>query len=190
MKRILLAAALGLTLLPLGGCFPVAATGIVVGGLMADDRRTSGTYVEDEGIELKGANRIRDEYNPDRVHVSVTSFNRRVLLTGEVPDEATRAKVEEIVKGVPSVREIQNETAIGGTSSFASRTGDSFITAKVKTHFLDEKRFKANQVKVVTEAGTVYLLGLVKQDEGAAAGEVTARIGGVKKVVKYFEYMD
>ena len=190
MKRTLLAAALGLSLLPLGGCFPIAAGGVVVGGLMAEDRRTSGIYIEDEGIELKAANRIRDAYDADHVHVNVTSFNRRVLLTGEVPDAATRVKMEEIAKGVANVREIQDETVVGATSGFGARTNDGFISTRVKAHFLDDKRFQANHVKVVTEAGTVFLLGLVKKDEGAAAAEVAAKISGVKKVVKFYEYMD
>lgn len=190
MKRTLLALALGLTLLPLGGCLPVMATGVGVGVMMAEDRRTSGIYVEDEGIELKTTNRIREDLRNAKVHVNATSFNRRVLLTGEVPDAATRAQVVEIAKGVPNVREVQDETQVAGVSSFVARTNDGYLSAKVKARLLDDKRFNAFHIKVVTEAGTVFLMGLVKPSEGEAAAEVAARTNGVTRVIKYFEYID
>jgi osmotically-inducible protein OsmY len=189
MRKILLAALLGLAAVNLSGCFPVVAVGIGAGAMMADDRRSSGTYLVDEENEWKVSGRIHDAFGKN-VHVNVTSFNRRVLLTGEVPDAATRAKVEEIARGVHDVREIQDELIIGPVSSLGSRTNDSFITAKVKSRFLDDKRFQANQVKVVTEDDTVYLMGLVKHSEGDAAAEVAARTKGVGKVVKVFEYID
>lgn len=194
MKKIVLRALLGLSVglatMPLSGCMPVVAGGFGVGVLMAEDRRTSGTYLLDEEIELKAASRIHEQHGKN-THVSVTSHNRRVLLTGQAPDAATREKVAEIAKGVPNVREeVQNEVIIGGPTTFATRANDSYLTAKVKVRFLDNKQFNAHHVKVVTEAGTVFLMGLVKHAEGDAAAEIAARTGGVMKVVKVFEYMD
>jgi len=189
MKKLVLCALLGLSLAPLSGCVPVVAGGVGVGILMAEDRRTSGTYLLDEEIEIKVAHRIRENHGAN-THVNVTCYNRRVLLTGEAPDAAVRAKVEEIAHGVPNVRAVQNELILGGTPTITARTNDSYITAKVKTRFLEDKRFNAHHVKVVTEAGTVFLLGMVKREEGNAAAEVAARTGGVLKVVKVFEYMD
>jgi osmotically-inducible protein OsmY len=187
--RIILGLSVGLSLLPLGGCVPVVAGGVGAGILMAEDRRTSGTYLMDEEIELRAASRIRESHG-ENTHVNVTSYNRRVLLTGEAPDAAVRAKVQDITKGVPNVREVLNELVIGGTTTFTARTNDSYLTAKVKARFLDDKRFNVHHVKVVTEAGTVFLIGMVKREEGNAAAEVAARTSGVSKVVKVFEYMD
>ncbi len=184
-----IAAAAGISLTSLSGCVPIVAGGIGAGVLMAEDRRTSGTYLMDEEIELKATSRIRENFGAN-THVSVTSYNRRVLLTGQVPDTTVRAKVEEIAKGVPNVRETMNELVLAGVPTFTARTNDGYLTAKVKTRFLDDKRFNAHHVKVVTEAGTVFLLGLVKHEEGNAAAEAAARTGGVSKVVKVFEYMD
>lgn len=189
MKKIILVALLGLSAIPLSGCVPLVAGGVGVGVMMAEDRRTSGTYLIDEEIELKASSRIRESHG-ENTHVNVTSFNRLVLLTGEVPDAATRAAVEEQVRAVPNVRNVQNELVVGGSSSFLARSSDSFLTAKVKARFLDDKRFNANHVKVVTEANTVFLMGLVKHEEADAAAEVAARTGGVSKVVKIFEYLD
>lgn len=179
----------GLTVASLSGCVPVIAGGVGAGILLAEDRRTSGTYLLDEEIELKAANRVRDSFG-DNTRVSMTSFNRRVLLTGAAPDAAVRAKVEEIVLAVSNVRAVQNELSIGKVSSFTTRTSDTYITTKVKARFIDDTRFNAHHVKVVTEDGTVYLMGLVKREEAAAAAEVAARTGGVAKVVKVFEYLD
>jgi osmotically-inducible protein OsmY len=179
----------GLTVASLSGCVPVVAGGIGAGILMAEDRRTAGTYLIDEEIELKASTRIRESFG-DNTRVSVTSFNRRALLTGAAPDAEVRAKAEEITLAVPNVRAVQNELGIGKVSSFTTRTSDTYVTTKVKARFLDDTRFNAHQVKVVTESGTVYLMGLVKRDEAAAAAEIAARTAGVSKVVKVFEYMD
>ncbi len=189
MRKILLVTLLGLSAANLSGCVPLVATGVGVGYLMTEDRRTSGTYLLDEEIELKAASRIRDAFGSN-AHASVTSFNRRVLLTGQVPDAATRAKAGEIAKGVPNVRDVQNELVVAGVNTLAARTNDGYVTAKVKTRFLEDKRFNAHHVKVVTEGGSVFLMGLVKHEEGDAAAEVAARTGGVSKVVKVFEYME
>ncbi len=189
MKHSLIAALLGLSTLTLTGCAPLVVGGMGAGVLMAEDRRTSGTYLLDEEIELKTAGRVRETL-PAGSHVNVTSYNRRVLLSGETPDAAAKAKAEELARAVPNVKEVQNELAIGGASSFMARSNDGYITAKVKTRFLEDKRFNAHHVKVVTEAGTVFLMGLVKRAEGDAAAEIAARTGGVNKVVKVFEYLD
>jgi osmotically-inducible protein OsmY len=189
MKKLILVTLLGLSAVPLTGCAPLVATGVGAGVLMVEDRRTSGTYMMDEEIELKAGSRIRDNFG-ENTHVSVTSYNRRLLITGEVPDAATRAKVEEFAKAVPNVREIQNELVVGGVSGFMARSNDGYITAKVKTRFLDDNRFNIHHVKVVTVANTVFLMGLVKREEGNAAAEIASRTSGVTKVVKVFEYLD
>ena len=189
LLSVSVAVSAGLTVASLTGCVPVVAGGIGAGILMAEDRRTTGTYLIDEEIELKASSRIRESFG-DNTRVSATSFNRRVLLTGAAPDAEVQAKVEEITLAVPNVRAVQNELTIGKVSSFTTRTTDTYVTTKVKARFLDDTRFNAHQVKVVTESGTVYLMGLVKREEAAAAAEVAARTAGVSKVVKVFEYMD
>lgn len=189
LRALMLTALLGLGATQLSGCVPVVATGVGAGILMAEDRRTSGTYLMDEEIELKAGSRLRESFGKD-VHVNVTSFNRRVLLTGEVPNDEIRYKVKELVASVPNVKDVQNEAIIGGASTFGARSNDTYLTAKVKTRLFDDKRFNGNHVKVVTEAGTVFLMGLVKREEGDAAAEVASRTKGVTKVVKVFEYID
>lgn len=189
MKKLVLTACLGLSVLTLNGCAPLVATGVGAGVLMAEDRRSTGTYLVDEENELKAGNRIRETLAAG-AHVNVTSYNRRLLLTGEVPDAAARAKAEEIARAVPNIKEVQNELIVGGASGYLARSNDGYVTAKVKTRFLDDKRFNVHHVKVVTEAGTVFLMGLVKREEGNAAAEIAARTGGVSKVVKVFEYLD
>jgi len=173
----------------LQGCFPVVATGVGAGALMAVDRRTSGAYVEDEGIELKASNLIENKFK-DKVHVNVTSYNRRILLTGEAPSEAVKLEAEQVVKGVANVVGVTNEIAIGDLTSFSSRSNDTYITSKVKARMLDARKFSANNVKVVTENGVVFLLGLVNNKEAEDAVEITRTTSDVKKVVKVFEYQN
>jgi osmotically-inducible protein OsmY len=189
MNKLIFATLLGLSAMPLTGCAPMVVAGVGAGAVMVEDRRSSGTYLVDQEIEIKASSRIRENFG-DNTHVNSTSFNRRVLLTGEAPDAATRAKVEELVRATPNVADVQNELIIGEVSGFTARSNDGFITAKVKTRFLDDKRFSANHIKVVTEARTVFLMGLVKREEGNAAAEIASRTGGVSKVVKVFEYID
>jgi len=152
-----------------------------------EDRRTAGTLVEDEGIELRATNRVSERFG-DRVHVNVTSYNRSVLVTGEVPDANTKAEIGKIVQGVPSVRSLTNDLQVAGGASLSSRAGDASITGKVKARFLDSGRFSAVHVKVITEASVVYLLGIVTQSEANEAVELARTTGGVRKVVKVFEY--
>ncbi|WIM05381.1 MAG: BON domain-containing protein [Candidatus Nitricoxidivorans perseverans] len=170
----------------LTGCVPAAAVGAGAGALMITDRRHAETYLADEGIEIRAVNRVGEKFG-DRVHVNVTSYNRMVLVTGEVPDAAARAEVEKIVGGVPNVKTITNELQVAGTSSFAARSNDAYLTSKVKARFLDHNKFPATKVKVVTEAGAVHLLGLVTQREADAAVDIARTTGGVLKVVRLFE---
>ena len=176
-------------LLPtLAGCFGAAVVGAGAGALMLADRRPTETYVADEGIEVRGGNRIGEKFG-DKVHVNVTSYNRMVLLTGEVPDAKAKADVEQVAAGVPNVKAITNELQVSGLSSFGARSNDAYITSKVKARFVDANRFSANLVKVVTENGAVYLLGLVTKAEAEAAVDIARTTAGVQKVVRVFEYL-
>jgi osmotically-inducible protein OsmY len=170
----------------LAGCFGAAAVGMGTTVMLAVDRRPTETTIADEGIEVRGGNRVSEKFG-DKVHVNVTSFNRSVLLTGEVPDAAARGEVEKLVSGVPNVKAISNELQVAGVSSFGSRSTDAYITSKVKARFVDASQFSINHVKVVTEGGSVYLLGLVTQREADASVEVARTTGGVLKVVRMFE---
>lgn len=187
LATVLLAAGLAASL---SGCFPIIAGGMGAGVMMADDRRTSGIYIEDERIEFK----VQAEAAKlgDRVHVNAISFNRLVLLTGEVPDDASKAKIGKIAAEVDNVKRVQNELAVVRPSTLGERSNDVYITTRVKTRFLSDgkKRFSANHVKVFTEASTVYLMGLVSKEEAAAASEIAAATPGVKRVVKVFEYTE
>lgn len=176
------------TMLLLGGCVPVligAGAGAAYSSL--EDRRAAGAQLDDEGIELRTANRISDRWG-DTAHVNVTSYNRTVLLTGEVPDADARAAAERIARAVPNVRGVNNELEVAGASSLTARTNDSFITSKVKARFLDARRFNPIHVKVVTEAAVVYLLGTVTEREADDAVDLARTVAGVRKVVKIFEY--
>jgi osmotically-inducible protein OsmY len=189
MKKIhlLLAFVLCASAVLLQGCFP-AFVGVGAGAVMsAADRRTTGAQVEDEGIELKTKGRIGERYG-DRVHVDVTSFNRAVLLTGEAPEERIKTDIEKIALAVPNVRGVTNEIEIAGVPSAPARANDGYLTAKVKGRFLDADKFNPIHVKVVSEAGVVYLMGIVTEQEAADAVEIARTTGGVRKVVKIFEF--
>ena len=172
----------------LTGCFTAAVVGMGAGALMIADRRPSDTFLSDEAIELRAGNGITEKYH-DAVHVNVTSYNRTVLITGEVPDAATKAGVEQVVSSKPNVKAVQNELRISGLSGFGARSNDGLITSKVKGRFIDYGKFRANLVKVVTEGGTVYLLGLVTRNEGDAATGIARETSGVLGVVRLFEYI-
>jgi len=182
----LLLIALGGAVLP--GCeLAIIGAGSAMGVAAIEDRRAGTVQIEDEGIELRVGNRISDRFR-DKVHVSVTSFNRAVLLSGEVPDEQARGEAEKIAAGVPGVRGVTNDLQVAKISSDQSRINDSFITGKVKARFVDAGRFNALHVKVVTEAAVVYLLGIVTEKEANDAVGIARTTGGVRKVVKMFEY--
>lgn len=185
-KPLLLWLALA-TLTPLlTGCFPAAVVGISAGALMVADRRISEVYLADEAIEVRANNRI-GEYFGSATHVNVTSFNRGVLLSGECLSQEDKARIEQIVSGVPNVRVVYNQLLIAQASPISSRSNDSFVTSKVKARFVDANQFSANHVKVVTEWGTVFLLGLVTQKEADAAVEIARTTSGALKVVRLFE---
>jgi osmotically-inducible protein OsmY len=186
LPRVLLVT-LAATLPLLQGCVEMMVVGTGVAVATVEDRRTTGAQLEDRGIELRAGNRIDDRFG-ERVHVNVTSFNRYVLLTGEVSDEATRTEAETLARGVPNVLGVSNDLQIAGKSSTTSRSNDTLITSKVKTRFADMNRFNIFHVKVVTEAAVVYLLGIVTEEEAAAAVEIARTTAGVRKVVKMFEY--
>jgi osmotically-inducible protein OsmY len=187
MKRTLIAALLAALLAPaLTGCVAAVATGVTSGALAVFDRRSFGAQTEDEGIEWKILGNVMNKYG-DKVHLNQTSYNRKVLLTGEVPDEQTRGEIERMATGMPNVTQVWNELQIGPTSSFQNRSNDAFITSKVKGRFVDGGKFRANLVKVVTEAGTVHLLGMVTRAEADAAIEIARTTAGVKKVVNVME---
>ena len=171
----------------LQGCPAIIAGGSVVAVTSLEDRRTTGTQLDDSGIESNAASRIGQRVG-ERAHINVTSFNRAVLLTGEAWDEATRAEVEKIVAQVPNIRNVTNEVQVAGLSSGTSRANDTAITARVKGRFVNVKDLNPLHVKVVTEAGVVFLLGLVTETEAEAATDLARTTGGVRKVVKVFEY--
>ena len=187
IRRVSLALVLlGSTLGALTACFPLAVGGAVVGGMVAADRRTTGTVVEDEGIELRSASRIREALG-DRGHVNVTSYNRQVLLTGEVPSAQDRQLVEQIVTGVDNVRHIVNELAILGNSTLQQRSSDSLVSGRVKAGLLDANDLSTNAFKITTERGTTYVMGRVTSREAKRATEIISATTGVQKVVRILE---
>lgn len=171
----------------LSACVPVIIGGVAAGGAMAADRRTSGIYVEDENIELKGSKMIADALGAE-AHVNITSYNRIVLLTGEAPNDAAKTQAETLTKGITNVRSVTNEIAVMPKTSVGSRGNDTYLTSKVKAKFLADGRFPANVVKVVSENSVVYLMGLVSRAEAQFATEIASNTDGVSKVVKVFEY--
>lgn len=175
----------------LQGCAAVAVGGVAATPIMAVDRRTLGTFIEDEAIENKARLALsRDKELNKRVHANFTSYNTMVLLTGEAPAEEDRQAVIDIVKGVEKVTHVQNEMVIAAPSSLVSRGADSVTTAKVKTKLLAAKDLSGIHVKVVTENGVTYLMGLVSRAEADMATEIARQTGGVQKVVKLFEYTE
>lgn len=171
-------------------CGPAIVGGAAAAGVVAADRRTSGTFVEDQSIELKAKNAIVDNIGAANIDVSVTSFNRNVLLTGQAIDEATKAKAETVAKTIENVRTITNEITVEDKNTFTENNNDAYITSKVKARMLKENKFPANYVKVVTESGVVYLMGLVTEQEASDAVEIARGTDGVQKVVKVFEYIE
>jgi osmotically-inducible protein OsmY len=189
MKRVLLQCVFLLAaLVTLAGCLPVLVAGAAGGAVMvATDRRSAGAQLDDESIELKVLTQTTNEFG-ERIHVNVTSYNGIVLLTGEVPDQGAWASVGNIAKNTEKVRGVHNEVIVAPLSDFSSRSNDTYITSKVKTRMIEANKFPPNAVKVVTERGVVYLMGIVSREEGDAAAEITATTAGVVRVVKFFQY--
>jgi len=186
--KLTLAAAALITALPLlQGCVPaVIGAGAAAGVMTAHDRRSTGAQADDEGLEWKAAQQI-PENDQANAHVNFTAFNHRLLITGEVPSEEARNAIGERVGKLDGVKEVFNETVVGAASSLSSRTNDSYVTSKVKARLVDEKTLSANHIKVVTEAGIVYLMGIVTEREGKVAVAVTRTTAGVRKVVNLTE---
>lgn len=180
-----------LVLMLLQGCVPVIVGGAAAGAAAAHDRRTLGAIIDDQNIELKAAAKIGlDDAIKKQVHVNVTSMNGILLLTGEAQTSEARDQVLEHVRSINGVRRITNELRIAEPSTFGSRSKDSLITSAVKSRFLVTRHLDPTHVKVITEAGVVYLLGLVTRAEGDLAAEQATTIEGVTGVVKVFEYLD
>ncbi len=164
--------------------------GAAAGGayLVGEDRRPVSTMTEDEKIELAITDQLNSKFK--EVHVNATSFNRMVLLTGEAPSEQVKANVEAMARGTANVRSVVNDIQVAGNSGMPARANDTYVTSKVKSRFVDSRKFNPVHVKVITEAGTVYLMGLVKHQEADAATEVARTTSGVQRVVRVFEYQD
>jgi osmotically-inducible protein OsmY len=194
MGRTILRAAAALALLTAiallqSACVPLLVGGAVVGGAaVATDRRSTGAQLDDEVIEDKTTLAIHERFKGD-FHVNVTSFNGIVLLTGEVPADAAKNDIGEMVRTTPKVRAVQNELVVGPVTDISSRSNDTLITSKVKARFVEAGKFQINFVKVVTENGVVYLMGIVRREEGDAAAEIARTTNGVQRVVKVFEYI-
>lgn len=185
-RRWLLLASLCAGLSTLSGCALVIGGAALTGGLVATDRRTSGTQLEDEGIELRGASRL-SQVMGQRGHINLSAYNRQVLMTGEVPTEADKLLAEQTLAKVDNVRSVVNELAVLGNSSVTARGNDVFISGKVRAGFVDAKELSANAFRVVTERSTVYLMGLVTQREADKATEIARSTSGVQRVVRIFE---
>jgi osmotically-inducible protein OsmY len=188
MKQLLQRLTLGtLVAVSLSGCFPLVVGGAFVGtGLVATDRRTSGSLVEDEGIELRAASRIRENLG-ERVHVNVTSYNRQVLLTGEVPNLQDKQLIEKIVAGVDNVRNIVNELEVMGNTTLTQRSSDALVTGRAKAALVDAKDLFASAFKLTTERGTVYVMGRVTAREAKRATDIISGVSGVARVVRILE---
>jgi osmotically-inducible protein OsmY len=172
----------------LHGCFAAVAAGTTAAVVVAEDRRTTGIYFEDQNIEQKVTNAIRSKYGSnDQVQARVTSFNRYILLTGEAPDEATKTDIGVIALGVENVRNVQNELVIGQPTSVGERASDAALTTRVRGRFVSENKFQPNHVVVTSRNGVVYLMGMVSREEADAATEIARTTGGVQKVVRVFE---
>jgi osmotically-inducible protein OsmY len=182
-RATVLALLLGTTLLP--GCALLVGGAAVSGVLVATDRRTSGAQLEDQTIELKAASRVGAVSGGG--NVAVTSHNRSALITGQVPSEAARVAVEKEVAGIENVRAVINELAVAGNSSLTQRSSDTIVSAKVRAAFLDAKDLQSNAFSVTTEAGVVYLMGIVTEREASLATDVARAVDGVRKVVRVFE---
>lgn len=173
----------------LSACVPLVIGGAAMGGaFVATDRRTSGAQLEDEGIELRANNRIGQALS-ENAHINVTSYNRQVLLTGEVPTAADQQKLQELVLRVENVRSVVNEVAVLGPSSLTQRSSDTLVTGKVKATLVDAKDVQSNVFKVITERGTVYLMGRVSLREANRVTDLARSISGVQKVVRVFDIL-
>ena len=183
MVMLLVAAA---TLLQ--GCFPLAAVGVGATAVVLTDRRSPGFYIEDESIEWKIRVQVIEGFKD--AHINATSYNLAVLLTGQVPTEDAKKAIEAAARSNPGVKNVTNEITVGGNSSLASRSSDSLVTTSVKARLINNGKVSPSHVKVVTESGVVYLMGIVTREEADAAAEIARTTSGVTRVVKVFDYVD
>jgi osmotically-inducible protein OsmY len=186
IQTVVYGAALLASLVSLSACAPLIVGGAVMTGVVASDRRTTGTLVEDESIEIKVASAVRKEMG-DRIHLNVTSFNRQVLLSGEVRTATDKERAEKLAQSQENVNSVVNDLAVMPVSSLTQRSKDTVITGQVKAAFVDAKDMQVNAIKVVTERGIVYLMGRVTSREAKRATDIARGIGGVTKVVRVFE---
>ncbi len=191
MNKLRHLAWLAVPVLLIQGCAPAVVGGAATGAAVAYDRRTTGTVIDDQGIEFKAAYALfNNKEIYDQSHINVTSFNGVVLLTGETPSESLKQKATAEVKQIPKVKRIHNELAIAAPSALPSRSTDTWITSKIKAKMATDERIDPFHIKVVTERGIVYLLGLVSRAEAQQAVNLVTNTAGVQRVVKIFEYTD
>ena len=189
MRLFLIVAALAALPL-LHGCAAVVVGGAAAAGgyMVGEDRRPVNVMTDDQVIESRAGQRIGEKHQ--NAHINATAYNKLVLLTGEAPSDAAKADIESIARAIPNVKAVINEIQVAGNASLPARANDSFITSKVKGRFVDARKFNPVHVKVVTEAGTVYLIGIVTRKEADDATEIARTTSGVQKVVRVFEYQD
>lgn len=189
-RRLILSALVASTL-GLSGCFGLAMTGAAVGTMAVLDRRSLGAQTEDQAIELRGLRELNQEINNKSIgSISLTSFNRRVLLSGQADSPQTRQLAEDVARNrVPNIKDIYNEVEVTNASNFATRTKDTTLTARVKAGLVRERDLSSNAIKVVTEQSTVYLMGLVTDNEGERAAIIASQVSGVSRVITLFEYI-
>lgn len=186
-QKALVISVLGITAIGLAGCFPVVATGVVTGALSVSDRRTTGAQAEDQAIEIKAFNRFRERFKSSQISLSVVSFNRIALVTGYVPDEATKAEAARLVSSIENVRNSLNEVVVGLPPSIRTYGSDTVLTTRVKASMLEAKDLQAQVIKVYTESSTVFLMGIVTEREANRAADIASRVSGVRRVVRAFE---
>ena len=191
MKKLLGISLLAVTLTGLSGCFAMVATGAATGAIVAHDRRTTGTIVEDHSIELKAYKTIAElDLAGKDTHISVTSYNNNLLLLGQTATTEDRDRVAEAMKDITKVRKIYNEVQVAAPTSLMTRSSDAWISTKLKSQMLLDKTLDPTRVKIVTEDGVVFLMGIVRPEEESTAIDMVRRMKGVKKVVKMFEYIN
>jgi len=190
MNKLIYLVLTGVVVSQLQGCAAAVVGGAAVGTSVALDRRTTGVYVSDQEIELNAMDRLGKAYPAKTNSISATSYNKQVLLTGQVQDDATRSGAAKLVKAIPDVRTVFDELSVGPVASFSINASDSTVTSNVKARMLGDDRVPSNNIKVVTESGVVYLMGLVTQAEAQAATAVASSSSGVVKVVTLFEIIN
>ena len=186
LRYLVLGTALLATLLSVSACFPLMAGGVVMTGFVAVDRRTSGAMLEDQAIEVKTSTRIRDALG-ERVHITVTSYNRKVLLTGEAPDAKDKEQAGEIAKNIDNVSSVWNEVGVTSITTLTERTNDLVAAGRIKADLIDAKDLFSNAYKIVVERGAVYVMGRITAREAKRVSSVISGVTGVKKVVLVHE---